>query len=282
MYIYHVGSTAVPGLLAKPKIDIISVVYDPLITISKLEAIGLTYRGEFNIPLHYGFTRRGPVNVNLHLYEEGHPEIELNLLFRDYLRNNPVVRDEYAKLKKQILEDPTSQEKNNPFFSSYTLKKGSFIRSILKQIGFERIRILKCSDEEEWATAKQLRQKYFFSPLGIYDPYVWTFNHPEHVHLILYRGAEMIGYAHIQLWSDHRAAIRIIVIDEDKRNNHFASQFLSIFERWLKNLGVKSIHAESKPTSINFYLKNGYVLMPFNDPNRYESESQDIAVGKML
>lgn len=86
--IHHIGSTSVPGLTAKPKIDIIVVVRDPISVIEKLETIGIQYRGEFNIPLHYGFSKRGTVDLNLHVYQEGHPEIELNLLFRDYLGTN--------------------------------------------------------------------------------------------------------------------------------------------------------------------------------------------------
>jgi GrpB-like predicted nucleotidyltransferase (UPF0157 family) len=101
--IHHVGSTSVPGLQAKPKIDIIAVVIDPATTISPLESIGIQYRGEYNIPLHYGFSRRGNVDVNLHVYAEGHSEIELNLLFRDYLRSHPEARDKCGALKPVIV-----------------------------------------------------------------------------------------------------------------------------------------------------------------------------------
>jgi GrpB-like predicted nucleotidyltransferase (UPF0157 family) len=83
--IHHIGSTSVPGLSAKPKIDVIAVVQDPLLARDQLEKIGIQYRGEYNIPLHYGFSKRGDIDLNLHVYEEAHPEIELNLCFRDYL-----------------------------------------------------------------------------------------------------------------------------------------------------------------------------------------------------
>jgi len=97
--VHHVGSTSVPGLPAKPKIDIIAVVKGhPSETIKKLEEIGFVYRGEYNIPVHCGFSKRGAVEVNLHVYQEGHPEIALNLTFRDYLRSHPQVRDEYGAM----------------------------------------------------------------------------------------------------------------------------------------------------------------------------------------
>ena len=80
--LHHVGSTAIPGLAAKPKIDIIMVVRDLFFQASELEAIGYKYRGGFNIPLRKCFTiRTADRNINLHVFEENDPEIELNILF---------------------------------------------------------------------------------------------------------------------------------------------------------------------------------------------------------
>jgi GrpB-like predicted nucleotidyltransferase (UPF0157 family) len=70
--VHHVGFTAVPGLAAKPKIDIIAVVKNTSKIIPEIENLGYEYRGEFNIPLHCGFSKREPdLSVNLHVYEEG-------------------------------------------------------------------------------------------------------------------------------------------------------------------------------------------------------------------
>ena len=80
--IHHIGSTSVPGLAAKPKIDIIAVVRIWFFDKSQLEAIGYKYRGGFNIPLRRSFTiRTADRNINLHVFEENDPEIELNILF---------------------------------------------------------------------------------------------------------------------------------------------------------------------------------------------------------
>ena len=142
--------------------------------------------------------------------------------------------------------------------------------------------VTRCSEPFEWEAVKYFRNKYFFEPIGISDPYTWTFDSLKHAHLLLYHNEEIIGYASIQFWPEHRAALRMIVIDEDKRNSSFGSQFLKLCEEWLKGLNVKSLHVESRPTSLNFYLKNGYVLMPFDDPDGHESDPNDIAVGKRL
>jgi len=144
------------------------------------------------------------------------------------------------------------------------------------------IRIRKCKADNEWRAAQYFRNKYFFDPLGIDDPYTWTFKHEDHVHLVLYEGCEIVGYMHIQFWPDSRAALRIMAVDEAKRNRSLGSKFLTLGEKWLKGLEIKSIHAESRQTSLRFYLKNGFLKMPFNDPEGHETDPQDISLGKIL
>lgn len=280
--IHHIGSTSVPGLSAKPVIDMILVIKDPEKVIQQLESLGFKFKGEYNIPMRLYFNRSEGIEINLHVYQEGHPEIELNLLFREYLRDHPEVREEYASLKENLLKDSASFEKKNSKFTGYNLGKDAFIRKVLKAANFNRIRIMKCTHYAEWEAAKKLRQKYFFDHLSIADPYTWTFDHPEHVHLILYQGVEIIGYAHIQFWPNQRAALRIIVIDEDYRQHGLGSQFLQFCEQWLKKQGIKSLHDESRPDTVNFYRKNGYTEMPFEDPSGEPPSPYDIAMGKQL
>lgn len=146
----------------------------------------------------------------------------------------------------------------------------------------QKIRMASCTNETEWVAARALRQEYFFDLVPIADPYTWTFDHAEHVHLVLYQGTTTIGYAHLQLWPEKRAAMRIIVIDEPYRNHGFGGEFLKLCEQWLKVQGYKSLHAESRPESLAFYQQHGYMLMPFDDPERHDTDPRDIAVGKML
>lgn len=281
--IHHVGSTSVPGLAAKPKIDIIAVVRNLFFDKSQLEAIGYKYRGGFNIPLRRSFTiRTADRNINLHVFEENDPEIELNILFRDHLRESPSARDEYELLKYKLIAEESSHQKNDSIYRGYTLSKHDFIQSILNQSGFNKHRFVLCTHTTEWNAARHFRNTYFFGPHGIDDPYTWTFNHSEHAHLVLYQGTEIVAYAHIQFWPDKRAAIRIIAADSITRNQSFGSRFLTLIEKWLKSLGVKSIHAESRQSSLRFYLKNGYTEVPFNDPENHESDPNDVPMGKVL
>jgi len=129
---------------------------------------------------------------------------------------------------------------------------------------------------------RHLRNKYFFDRIPIEDPYTWTFKDPRHVHFVLYTGAQIIGYAHIQLWPDDCAAMRIIVIDEPYRNKGIGSQFLKLCERWLSHQKIKKLLIQSSPDAYKFYCNNNYFKMPFNDPDGHESDPRDIEIGKNL
>jgi GNAT superfamily N-acetyltransferase len=145
-----------------------------------------------------------------------------------------------------------------------------------------QIRMLKCNSDLEWAKAKYFRTKYFFGTNNVEDPYIWTFTHSSHEHFVLYRNTEIIGYAHIQLWDNLRAAMRIIVIDEVERNKNYGSQFLQLCEEHLENQGYKTLHTEASPAALNFYKKHAYLEIPFNDPDGHKSDPSDTALAKNL
>jgi len=278
--IHHIGSTSVPGLAAKPIIDMIPVVKDITEVDSynaAMEALGYKAMGEYGIPLRRYFQKGLEYRThNIHVFEQNNTEIDRHLKFRDWMRTHPDDMQAYAELKKNL----AIRFKNDIF--SYCLGKENFVAAIDRKAGWFGLRFVKALTPREWAAAKHFRNTYFFSPHGIEDPYTWTFKHEEHAHLVLYQGTEIVAYAHIQFWPHKRAAIRIIATDENKRNQSFGSKFLTLIEKWLKSLGVKSIHAESRQTSLRFYLKNGYTGMPFDDPEGHKSDPNDVPVGKVL
>lgn len=281
--IHHIGSTSIPGLIAKPIIDMIAVVKKPKEAIGILETLSYNFRGEYNIPFRFYFSKQGEIAVNLHIYEENHPEIELNLKFRDYLRSNSKARDDYAVLKENLLLEKASFVKaEGQQFTGYNLGKDAFIRNILRATQFNQLRFMKCAHYAEWEAARHYRQTYFFDKISIEDPYTWTFNQESHVHFILYLGLDIIGYAHLQLWPQKRAALRIIVVEPSKRNKGYGEKFFLLIEKWLIAQNYNSIHIESSPEALTFYQKYNYVNMPFNDPDEYESHPQDIPIGKIF
>lgn len=103
--IHHIGSTSVPGLPAKPIIDILMVVTH-IIHLdnfnASFEAIGYEVMGEFGIEGRRYFRKGGlERSHHIHAFEQGSADIERHLAFRDYLRNNAELRDNYAAVKKQ-------------------------------------------------------------------------------------------------------------------------------------------------------------------------------------
>ena len=100
----HVGSTSVPGLPAKPIIDIDLTVADPgreQDYVPALEAIGfrLVIR-EYWWYGHRALRADGPA-CNLHVFGFDSPELVKHRIFRDWLRGNPDDRDRYAAAKRQ-------------------------------------------------------------------------------------------------------------------------------------------------------------------------------------
>ncbi|HET9905015.1 MAG TPA: GrpB family protein [Anaerolineales bacterium] len=103
--IEHVGSTSVPGLAAKPKIDILLVVAssaDESSYVPSLENAGYTL--QIREPDWYEHRMfRGPdTDVNLHVFSQGCEEIEKMLLFRNWLRNNLDDRQLYEQTKRDL------------------------------------------------------------------------------------------------------------------------------------------------------------------------------------
>ncbi len=101
----HVGSTSVPGLPAKPIIDIILGVADSADEpsyVPPMEAAGYVLRiREPDWHEHRLF--KGPdTDVNLHVFSAGSPEIDRMLAFRDWLRTHDDERDRYLRTKREL------------------------------------------------------------------------------------------------------------------------------------------------------------------------------------
>ena len=108
--IEHVGSTAVPGLAAKPIIDImvgVRSLKDSPILVERLSGIGYRYLPElervFPLRRYFQKLREGRRTHQIHLVERSNSEWwERHILFRDYLREHPEATEEYAHLKREL------------------------------------------------------------------------------------------------------------------------------------------------------------------------------------
>jgi GrpB-like predicted nucleotidyltransferase (UPF0157 family) len=101
----HVGSTSVPGLAAKPIVDMILAVADSAdepAYVPAMESAGyVLHIREPDWHQHRLF--KGPdADINLHVYSFGCPEIDKMLMFRDWLRSNDADRELYERTKREL------------------------------------------------------------------------------------------------------------------------------------------------------------------------------------
>ncbi len=128
--IHHVGSTAVPGLLAKPVVDVMVGVRDleeARDSFEILAALDYCYF-PYRTWMHW-FCKPSPSRRthHLHLMEPTHPEFSARLDFRDVLRADPQVAAEYASLKQRLAVQHRHDRE------AYTDAKTVFVRSVLER-----------------------------------------------------------------------------------------------------------------------------------------------------
>lgn len=133
--IEHVGSTAVPGLAAKPIIDIdvlLHSVEDLPLAMTRLASVGYAYRGDLGIPGREAFTTP-PSDIRHHLYvcPPDSPEYARHLAFRDYLRTHPSEAAAYADLKRGLAAKFRLDR------DAYNRGKAHFVENILRRAGQE-------------------------------------------------------------------------------------------------------------------------------------------------
>ena len=144
--VHHVGSTSIPGMAAKPILDIAVLLHefeDGERCIEPLERIGYVHKGlDDDIPGDRHFVKGHPPRESssdgevirthvLHMYTLDSPIRRNHFAFRDYLIAHPEVADEYARLKL-ILADKHPKDRE-----SYRVGKDSFIEGVLAKAAGE-------------------------------------------------------------------------------------------------------------------------------------------------
>lgn len=126
--VQHIGSTSVPGLIAKPVIDIMGIVPDIADLDARradVEALGLGWHGEFGVDGRRFCTLDGENGhrlANIHFYDSHSPHPRRHLAFRDYLRAFPVVAAAYGEEKRRAAAlEPDSSV-------AYSAEKNAWIR----------------------------------------------------------------------------------------------------------------------------------------------------------
>ncbi|MCG7573932.1 GrpB family protein [Phaeobacter sp. CNT1-3] len=127
--LHHIGSTAIPGILAKPIIDLMGVVPD-LAQMDRhddtMRTLGYEVMGAFGIEgrrYYRKFDASGQRSHHLHVFATGAPDITRHLAFRDYLRAHADVATEYSALKEQLTA-------TNADWERYVEGKDPFIKRV--------------------------------------------------------------------------------------------------------------------------------------------------------
>jgi len=128
--LHHIGSTAIPTIVAKPVIDMLAVVTRVEILDEqrrRLESLGYEALGEFGISGRRYFRKNSNAGIRthqLHAFAAGSMEIQRHLDFRDYLRTHSAEASEYAELKQSLARHYATN------MEAYTNGKSDFIREV--------------------------------------------------------------------------------------------------------------------------------------------------------
>ncbi|MFD2177894.1 GrpB family protein [Veronia pacifica] len=127
--IHHIGSTAIPGLKAKPIIDIAIELDDFALGFDCIEALSrLDYRHRIipELPDRHYWSKGEPRTHQIHMYAQDSVYLHEQLLFRDKLREDSALKAEYESLKTELC----SKYKNDKL--TYAEAKTQFIMSVVQ------------------------------------------------------------------------------------------------------------------------------------------------------
>jgi GrpB-like predicted nucleotidyltransferase (UPF0157 family) len=123
--IQHIGSTAVPGITAKPILDIAVAIHDfesGHALVPALVALGYSYRGENGIPRRHYFERGD--TYHLHVFDQGSLDWQRHLCFRDRLLASPELVMRYSQVKLAAARESSGRRER------YQHLKASFIEEV--------------------------------------------------------------------------------------------------------------------------------------------------------
>jgi len=129
--IQHVGSTSIPGVPAKPILDIgiaVANFEEAKVCVQPMESLGYAFKGEYGIPRRHYFVKGQPRTHHVHIVEKRSRDWKITILFRDHLRTHSEIAEAYANRKLELAgKFPNDRE-------SYQVAKDEFIEQVLSRI----------------------------------------------------------------------------------------------------------------------------------------------------
>ncbi|HTV42015.1 MAG TPA: GrpB family protein [Candidatus Sulfotelmatobacter sp.] len=131
--LHHIGSTAIPGIYAKPIIDILAEVtsLDALdVHVNDMRALGYESMGEFGIPGRRYFRKDndgGMRTHHVHAFAHQSPHIVRHLAFREYLLSHPETAQAYSDLKRRLVQTCDGD------IDAYVEGKDAFVKAVERE-----------------------------------------------------------------------------------------------------------------------------------------------------
>ncbi len=230
--IHHIGSTSVPGLDAKPIIDMIPVVRD-ILAVDKsneaMAALGYSVKGEYGIPFRRFFSKEA---FNVHVFEQGDPEIERHLKFVQYLQDHPDYLKAYATLKI----DTAKQHPHD--ILAYCNAKNALIQEIDENAGTYPARLVQACLDVEREEYHRIYQEQVLAPLGksatIDDIFL---DSPNHIHFVYRLGSKIIGILYLEFIHKKNAQINILALDRPYQTQEHEKALFDFAKKWLRHQG---------------------------------------------
>ncbi len=263
--VHHIGSTAVPDLLAKPVIDIMPIVKELAMvdrSYAKLRHMGYEAKGEAGVLFRRYFSKGGDRRTHhLHVFEHGHPEIQRHLCFRDWLRDHPTDKQTYGDLKQRLAKE----HPNNTL--AYTAGKDSFVANIAKKTEWQGKRVVLAYTSTEWRAYHELVEKYLFMPNKIeYNQNHHCIISKKNFHFIQYKGWQIITAAHIEfLHNEIDVALRWLVSHPQHANQGNSKTMLNMLETWCKQQGRLHMKMHATAIATPFFRHMGHRDEHFDD-----------------
>lgn len=258
--IYHIGSTAVKGLSAKPIIDIMAVVYnlsEADFIAGEFEKIGYEYLGEFGISGRRYLRKGGDERTHhIHIFQYGDKfNIERHLAVRDYLRTHPNEARQYGELKERLAA-------LFPYdIDGYCEGKEQFVKKLERDavVWYENtIRQANICETDEimriWKN-ENIRAHNFIPPDYWEQNYAAVKNILPHAEVYVYTcKGEILGFAGL-----NGSHIEGIFVDNGKQRIGIGSKLLTEIKaiKSVLNLNVYRKNANA----VRFYLKNNFEII---------------------
>lgn len=260
--IYHIGSTSVQNLRAKPIIDIMPVVRD----ISRVdnynkdfEALGYEPKGEFGITGRRYFRKGIEIRTHqIHIFEEGNlRDIERHLAVRDYLRTHPQDSFEYGKLKSR-LADMFPED-----IEAYCDGKDAFVKELerkaLEWYQLMNYKILDLNDIQSDDIDKRLYE---------YDKRHITYELSGNIKIGVVIDDKLIAGADACMTAFRILYVSTLFVDESYRNRKIGTLLMKEIERRAEELGANMIRLDT----FNWQGRDFYRSLGYEEVGSYENK----------